>query len=247
MPAELIYAERCKYPCPLDIETKSIIREFRLDGIEYRLHDYRSSQSLYVIQYEFEHDLYKIKRIAFHEGDIVIDIGGHVGFFSIYLAKNYPFIKIFAFESVYDNYLHFKENIKLNKVANIRLFNRAISKDGRDLEMFMNFSNTCCATSESREMPFVKCNYYVVKSVTLDSIFKNYNIKKCKLLKIDCEGSEYEILLYSKRLKRVEYLSGEFHHNKYLKKQGYSPRRLFDYCKRFIRAENISYIPEEYA
>lgn len=243
LPVELIYAKKCEYPCILELETKSTIRKFRLDGVEYRLYDCRYSTGLDITQFEFEHDSYKIKRIAFHKGDVVIDIGGHVGFVSIYLAKKYPFIKIFAFEPIYDNYFHFKKNIRLNKVTNIRLSNRAVTKDGRELEMFMGFSDTGRATAKSKEAQLLRCNYYIVKSLTLDSIFKKYHIKKCKLLKIDCEGSEYEILMHSKQLRRVEYLSGEFHFNKYLKKQGYSPKRLFDYCKRFIKAENISYFP----
>lgn len=244
LPIKLIYAGRPKYRCIPDLADtyKSVMTKLRLGNINYKLYDYKSSKMLLCgIQNQLKDDIYEIKRIHFDKNDVVIDIGGHVGFVSIYLAKNYPFIKIFAFEPIPDNYLHFKENIKLNKATNIKLFNRAVTKDGRDIEMFMDLLDTGSATAKSKETQLTRCNYYVVKSLTLDDIFKKYHIKKCKLLKIDCEGSEYEILMHSKQLRRIEYLSGEFHYNRHLRGHGFSPRRLFDYCGRFIRVENISY------
>lgn len=47
---------------------------------------------------------------------------------------------------------------------------------------------------------------------SLDEIFKTHNLKKCDLLKIDCEGGEYPILLSSPiSLAKVNNLSMEVH------------------------------------
>ena len=37
-------------------------------------------------------------------------------------------------------------------------------------------------------------NSVQVESITLQKVFELNNIKKCNLLKLDCEGSEYEII-----------------------------------------------------
>ena len=50
-----------------------------------------------------------------------------------------------------------------------------------------------------------------VPSLSLDEIFTKYAIERCKLLKIDCEGAEFEILSRTKVLDRVEHLRGEIH------------------------------------
>jgi hypothetical protein len=82
---------------------------------------------------------------------------------------------------------------------------------------------------------------YTVESITLDSIFARHRIEKCKLLKIDCEGSEYEILLGARCLDRVEYLAGEFHINEHLRSQNYSIESLVAYCQDFLPADRIFY------
>jgi hypothetical protein len=58
-------------------------------------------------------------------------------------------------------------------------------------------------------------------------------------LKIDCEGSEHEILRAAHVLDRVEYLSGEFHINARLTALGHSLEGLRDFAARFIPPERI--------
>jgi hypothetical protein len=74
-----------------------------------------------------------------------------------------------------------------------------------------------------------------VKTTTLNAIFMDYNISKCKLLKIDCEGAEYEILADAEEfLKKCAHLRGEFHQ---YKSSGLTVKRaenLEKYCKQFI-------------
>lgn len=58
---------------------------------------------------------------------IIVDIGAGFGDFSITITKKYPRVKIFAFEpdSFYFNLL--QENIRLNKVRNIIVYQKAIT------------------------------------------------------------------------------------------------------------------------
>lgn len=163
-------------------------------------------------------DEYKLNDIDFKPNDIVIDIGSNVGIVSIYLAKKYPFLKIYSFEPVKCNYDNFLENIKLNKIPDgiINVENKAITKDGRDVKMFFDRLNSGCSsifrnTNSNSDEVLDK-----VYSITLDEIIKKYNINTIKLLKIDCEGSEYEIIENTKEenLKKILHFRGEFHEDK---------------------------------
>jgi len=123
----------------------------------------------------------------------------------------------------------------------VRSFNRAITGDGRRLNMIVGPWNTGSGSACLRDMRLPGHLYYKIRSVTLDDILERYGIGRCKLLKIDYEGSEYEILLNAKHLGRIEYLRGEFHTNKLLMGKGFKPHELAARCGRFIRPENIEY------
>lgn len=62
-----------------------------------------------------------------------------------------------------------------------------------------------------------------------------HKIKELKLLKIDCEGSEYEILYNTNEeiLKRIKSLRGEFHENKRLTEE-YDVENLYSYVRQYI-------------
>ncbi|MDR0595839.1 MAG: FkbM family methyltransferase [Puniceicoccales bacterium] len=84
-------------------------------------------------------------------------------------------------------------------------------------------------------------------SITLKKIFKKYDIKACKLLKIDCEGAEYEILYNTDKniLKRCEYLRGEFHEDVRIREAGYSADTLKKYCDEIIgKVDAVVYVDE---
>lgn len=224
-----------------DLLKISIKRNFKLDGIKIKIYDYITSFAPFGIYQDLKEDCYQIKHIPFKKDDIIIDIGANVGFFSIYLAKKFPFTKILAFEPIPDNYKHLQKNIKINNVTNVQIFNQAITGDGRDIKMLVDFKNSGGA-SAINALKSNRHEEYVVSSITLDSIFEKNNIKKCKLLKIDVEGAEYEILQNAKKLNQVEYLSAEIHINDQLKKQGYSNEKIIEYCKKFIDPNKISYM-----
>ncbi|MCP4262047.1 MAG: FkbM family methyltransferase [Planctomycetes bacterium] len=196
--------------------------------------DRHDSITTEIVSQELNNYFFKIREIDFQEGDIVVDIGAHIGMFSITLAKAFPFLKIFAFEPFPENFANLEQNIRSNRVKNVTVLNTAISKDGRKITMATNPVNTGGATAMS---PYKLQRFKRVENVpscTLEEVFQRYNIRKCKLLKIDCEGMEHEILQETKVLKDVEYLSGEFHDNQWLSDQGCSPQKLIEYCRDFF-------------
>lgn len=136
---------------------------------------------------------------------IVLDIGAHKGIVSCYIAKNYPSVVVYAFEPVRENYEAMLENIKRNKLNNVIPFNLAVTEDGRDVTIYTDPINNSGGSTL-----YSSGNGQQVKSITVNDIMKKNRIEEIALLKIDCEGAEFEILP-TVPLEKVKRLRGEFH------------------------------------
>ncbi len=176
-------------------------------------------------------DNYKVieKKVPFGTDDIIIDIGANIGAFSILYAKLMPFIKVYAIEPVAETYVKLCKNIKLNNLTNIIPINSAIS-GGKKIEHIIYSPIGTGGASAYVTTNIEPLNKIYISCLTLDELFKHFNITECKLLKIDCEGAEYDILYNSKLLNRVNYLVGEFHENSALRQAGHSMNNLAHYC-----------------
>lgn len=219
------------------------VKTYDVNGTRLRICDYAGSTAPDIVAGELQTDEYQLDAIAFEPGDVVIDIGGHIGAFSNYLATRYPFLTILAFEPIPVSYRMFRKNVELNEARNIRLYNLAVTSDRRELTLVVHLQgNTGGATANLRSLDLEGHARFACPSLTLDDIFQSFLIDSCKLLKIDCEGSEHEILLSARCLDRVQNLRGEFHINEHLRRQGYSIDRLAQHCRRFVNPERMVFV-----
>ncbi len=131
---------------------------------------------------------------------------------SVYLAKRWPFLRIHAFEPHPTNHRNCAANLLLNGVADtVRLSPLAITADRRPLLLQWLPFNTGGATAVFA-MPDAR-SVGPLASTTLDDVFASVLApgQRCSLLKLDCEGMEYEILAQPGALDRVDYLAAELH------------------------------------
>jgi FkbM family methyltransferase len=207
-----------------------VLHRYRIDGVSLLAYDEAHSNAADWVAWELQADEYGLREIPFDEGDVVIDIGAHIGLFSIYMARRWPGVTVFAFEPFPANFRNCAENLRLNGVSNVVLSNRAVAGDNRRLNMATDPSNSGGASAMVKTF---RSHGTVsdVASVTLDEVFAVHGIERCRLLKIDCEGMEYEILPGTRVLDKVEYLAGEFHASAYLQSLGWCPERLRDCCR----------------
>ncbi|MGH2684054.1 MAG: FkbM family methyltransferase, partial [Actinomycetota bacterium] len=209
------------------------VRELHIAGVDLVLSDFEGSVALDVIGSEIGTGAYDFSDIDFRPGDVVVDIGGHVGSVSIWLAKAHPFLRIVTFEPLPPLFALLQRNLERNGVRNVTALNRAVTGDGRDLEMVAHFgTNTGGGTAQLRYLDMADHDHFVVPSSTLDDVLDEFGIGHLKLLKIDCEGSEYEVLFSSRRVGDIEHVRGEFHENPYLREKGYSMEALERYIER---------------
>lgn len=165
---------------------------------------------------------YKLDGLDLKPGDVVLDIGAHKGIVSCYLAKKYPGVKIIAFEPNEANYKAMLENIDRNKVEGITAELSAVTKDGRNVNLYAMDDNSGGGTIYAGEPGNIP-------STTLENIFKAYGIDRVALLKIDCEGAEFEILRSAPELlSRVDHIRGEFHGTKQ------TIAELLEYARKYV-------------
>ena len=216
-------------------------REVMVGGINLTISDYPGSKAIDIISSEINSGDYGLGVIDFQPGDVVVDIGAHVGIISIYLAKKYPFLDIRAYEPILENRTAFARNIKDNAAHSVKLYNVAVTSDGRPIRMIANLpDNTGGGTAQLRDMFLPGHSYYEeVVSISVAQVFARH--KKIKLLKIDCEGSEHEILhsLNPEDFRKIVYLRGEFHINNFLTSKGYSIDALHHLVRQYMDPNKV--------
>lgn len=129
---------------------------------------------------------------SLHPGDVVYDIGSHVGLYTVFLAKAVGSGgQVIAFEPENQNYEHLLNNLKLNNLPNVRAFRKALGdKDGEEkLYLGEDTGNSSLIQPHGRET-----NYELVELAKGDRFIKAENLPIPKMVKIDVEGYEYNVI-----------------------------------------------------
>jgi FkbM family methyltransferase len=214
------------------------VERYDIDGTELFIGDVAGSMSATWVANETFMDEYGVRRIEFAPGDVAVDIGAHVGLFAIYLAKRHPDISVLAFEPDPVNFHNMLANVAANRVTNVVPQHLAVTRDARPFTLDRPPGNSGGAGGYcGRREGFPRTT---TASVTLDIIFERFAITRCKLLKIDCEGAEYEILTSTSVLDRVDWLSGEFHVSESLRERGCTAQGLMDFVRARIPPDRIA-------
>jgi FkbM family methyltransferase len=139
--------------------------------------------------------------ILLQPGDTFIDIGGHVGFFSMLAAGLVgPTGRVYVFEPERTNYAHLLTHITLNNFHHVFPFPWAVGHSTAVVDFFTNLDNDGGhALWEPGRHPFnQKSRQQVSKEsvflISLDDIFGSAQPGFAKLIKIDTEGNEASVL-----------------------------------------------------
>lgn len=178
-----------------------------VDGIDLDIDDDPSGGVAKLACWEAVHE-YGLHELDLQPGDVVFDVGAQVGVMSIYLALAYPGIKVYAFEPMPQNYSRLQRNIKANGVEDsVVAINKAMTGDGRKVTIAGDPAKNSGGASIFKGGK----HSYDVASTTLQDAIKEHKITgPLALLKLDCEGAEYEILNKWPFI-GVRYLRGEVH------------------------------------
>lgn len=147
---------------------------------------------------------------ALPPGAVVVDIGVHVGSFS-YLALSRGAADVFGFEPEPGNYARAQQNLAPFGTR-VHLTNRAVWRSDRRGERLPFFASADQANSGGGTVIW-ETDSPLVETVAFDEVVDAITSggRRIQLLKIDCEGAEFPILLTSSRLDRIERIVGEYH------------------------------------
>lgn len=145
------------------------------------------------------HNQYLLDHVNFSENDVFIDCGANVGEIFYYFSENNISIKYIGFEPEKEVFDCLSKNIISQ---NSILYNIALSESKGKKRIYLN------TEAGDTSLIFSKnAVYSEVESCTLDS----YNFPKIKVLKIDAEGYELEVLQGAiESLAKTEYVSVDF-------------------------------------
>ena len=141
---------------------------------------------------------YLLDKVNFEDNDLVIDCGANVGELKYALNLHAKNIEYLAFEPDKDVYECLVKNMN-NKST---LINKALSMENTIKHLYIDSDG-----ANTSLVDFGSNNNYEVETITLDSL----KLKNIKLLKIDAEGYEPEVLEGAKNtLKEIAYISVDY-------------------------------------
>ena len=143
--------------------------------------------------------------------DMCVDIGCNIGQFS--LIASHCFKQVVAFEPSYITCLSAKFWLhKENNRRNVTVYNMAVSKNTGDFLNLTCEEHSGKLTSGNASVVHnpQKENYEKVLTISLDDVFRICETDFIDYLKIDCEGSEYDILL-GKDITKIGIIVLELH------------------------------------
>jgi FkbM family methyltransferase len=171
-----------------------------------------------------------------------VDIGANHGLVTLILAKQNPKSKIFCFEPNSRLYDIILTNIRDNNLTNVVAYNKAVNTN-KTLFLIENSEVSGASTLgyDKNQMQNFYKNSQVkevqVECISIDEFITEEKIENIHLLKIDCEGSEFDILTKSKLLfdeVKIENIVGEFHDLSYYYDKEMSSNDLLEICRKKI-------------
>ena len=147
-----------------------------------------------VISHSFGNDVFFVNVPEYQprERDVIIDVGAHIGTFSLLAARKVRHGHVHAIEASQDTFNFLRINVALNRCENVTVHHLALTDRNGTCTLFHDTGNwghsvvsAAAATSET------------VESATLETFLQRNRIERCQFMKLNCEGAEFPILLTS--------------------------------------------------
>lgn len=171
------------------------------------------SQILPITDEIFFDEVYLHNRLVINPGDIVVDIGGNVGIFSVFASQKGA-QSLYTYEPFPENVKLIKYNLKNNKYHHAKVFQQAVSDKVSKAKLYLGHHNAGHLLFNRNNVGVLK-KFISVPTTTLSEIVKQNKLPRIDFLKIDCEGSEGAIVKSTPASiwKKVKQVSMEYHDN----------------------------------
>lgn len=145
---------------------------------------------------------------------VVVDVGANIGDFTLQVARRCPAGRVFAVEPVGEHVRMIAAQLRLNGIGNVICVQRALGASDRETVIRLYGIGSNAAGSEGKTEKVRLC--------TLPQLMREQGIEQIDLLKLDCEGAEWDILPGAEEVfPRIRQICMEFHCER-----GWTPERL---------------------
>src|SRR5262245_9717458 len=131
---------------------------------------------------------------SIERGWTVVDVGAAIGDFTVHAARRVGDGVVYAFEPLPDNFARLEQHVRMNGLSNVRASAEAIAARPGTLSLYtvtgLTGQHRTAGDDSAAAAPAIR-----VPATTLARAFDERGIARCDLLKIDCEGAEFEIVL----------------------------------------------------
>lgn len=170
-----------------------------------------------------------------NEGDTVIDVGAHIGEYTLLGAKLVG-DKGFIISVEPDHYTvkSLKENIILNDFKNCLVLEKAVGEKAETKSLYKVSEEDVYGYLDPYVLNKKLMKHSEIEVTTIDEIILSKNLNLVNLLKIDVEGFEYEVLLGCNdalKKNKIKKIIIELH-PKYLKYKGINEDLIYTFLKK---------------
>lgn len=143
---------------------------------------------------------------------LIVDIGANAGYFALNMFYHFPDARVLAFEPVPYNFNILSDYQQQYPDFDLQVFQEAVS--GADSTLTLSLSKLDGYTTMASVFESESRGYRLeVPALSLQSMMVREQLDHIDLLKLDCEGAEYDILYRTPEevLQRVSNMSIETH------------------------------------
>ncbi len=171
----------------------------------------RGAMDVWSVKETFLDKFYEKHGTKVNDGWVVVDVGAAIGEFTLFAACNFPNNRVLGFEPFPQSFALLNENLALNGVKNVSVYNEAIWSSNGRLTLDLTPGEPLQLISQDEEKTSAESLH--VPAYTLEKVMAREGLPQIDLLKMDCEGAEFEILLncHAETLSKIKRIVMEYH------------------------------------
>jgi FkbM family methyltransferase len=183
---------------------------------------------------QYERDETAFLKSVLRDGEVFLDIGANLGWYSLVLGRHCPNSRVYAFEPIPSTVEMFERNIRLNRLENIEILRMGLFNQEDELN-FLFAPDVSGATSlklAGQTRGHASIQNVVCRTTTLDAFCVSRNIVPA-LLKIDVEGAELMVVQGGERILEATPIILMELLRKWSRAFGYHPNDVFALLERY--------------
>ncbi|HWR65553.1 MAG TPA: FkbM family methyltransferase [Bellilinea sp.] len=209
--------------------TEGTTVQLRGSGLKFKV---RGKMDVWSLKETLLDRFYERFGFAVQDGWTIVDIGGGIGDYTIFAAHNRDQARVMVFEPFPESYRLLQDNLTLNQIHNVQLSAQAVGSQTGMVQFGGGPADPLSRQTSVMSGVAIREDL-AVQSVSLGAVLEQLASGHIDLIKLDCEGAEFDILMNSPAtvLEKIDRIVLEYHDGvtsnthldlvKYLTEQGF--------------------------